>query len=95
MKKRMPSWSASGTWSGNGRLKRREPDDLSNSQRVSILVPPHVTLSLNPTVPFMLRNIWTAGLVLFALIMFSTFFIHKVWQVRFRRSSLGYDHGSR
>ncbi|GFZ42873.1 hypothetical protein JCM24511_00591 [Saitozyma sp. JCM 24511] len=33
-----------------------------------------------PTMPFMLRNIWTAGLVLFALIMFSTFFIHKVWQ---------------
>ena len=32
-------------------------------------------------VPFMLRNIWTAGLVLFALIMGSTFFITKVWQV--------------
>ena len=29
----------------------------------------------------MLRNIWTAGLVLFALIMGSTFFITKVWQV--------------
>jgi solute carrier family 45 protein 1/2/4 len=33
------------------------------------------------TVPFMLRNIWTAGLVLFGLIMGSTFFITKVWQV--------------
>jgi solute carrier family 45 protein 1/2/4 len=32
-------------------------------------------------VPFMLRNIWTAGLVLFGLIMGSTFFITKVWQV--------------
>lgn len=29
----------------------------------------------------MLRNIWTAGLVLFGLIMASTFFITKVWQV--------------
>jgi len=29
----------------------------------------------------MLRNIWTAGLVLFGLIMGSTFFITKVWQV--------------
>ena len=34
------------------------------------------------SVPFMLRNIWTAGLVLFGLIMGSTFFITKVWQVR-------------
>lgn len=33
------------------------------------------------SVPFMLRNIWTAGLVLFGLIMGSTFFITKVWQV--------------
>jgi solute carrier family 45 protein 1/2/4 len=33
------------------------------------------------SVPFMLRNIWTAGLLLFALIMGSTFFITKVWQV--------------
>jgi len=32
-------------------------------------------------VPFMLRNIWTAGLVLFGLVMGSTFFITKVWQV--------------
>lgn len=30
--------------------------------------------------PFMLRNIWTAGLVLFGLVMMSTFFIRKVWQ---------------
>ncbi|ORY25239.1 major facilitator superfamily domain-containing protein [Naematelia encephala] len=33
-----------------------------------------------PTMPFMLRNIWTAGLVLFAMVMASTFFITKVWQ---------------
>jgi hypothetical protein len=33
------------------------------------------------SVPFMLRNIWTAGLLLFAAIMGSTFFITKVWQV--------------
>lgn len=32
------------------------------------------------SVPFMLRNIWTAGLVLFGLIMGSTFFIRTVWQ---------------
>nr|XP_019012384.1 solute carrier family 45, member 1/2/4 [Kwoniella pini CBS 10737]OCF51165.1 solute carrier family 45, member 1/2/4 [Kwoniella pini CBS 10737] len=33
-----------------------------------------------PTMPFMLRNIWTAGLLLFGLLMGSTFFIKKVWQ---------------
>ncbi|KAK8861283.1 hypothetical protein IAR55_002102 [Kwoniella newhampshirensis] len=33
-----------------------------------------------PTMPFMLRNIWTAGLVLFGMLMGSTFFITKVWQ---------------
>ncbi|WVQ74375.1 hypothetical protein IAR50_003976 [Cryptococcus sp. DSM 104548] len=33
-----------------------------------------------PTMPFMLRNIWTAGLVLFGCLMSSTFFITKVWQ---------------
>ncbi|CAD6576865.1 MAG: hypothetical protein TREMPRED_001789 [Tremellales sp. Tagirdzhanova-0007] len=33
-----------------------------------------------PTMPFMLRNIWTAGLLLFAAVMASTFFITKVWQ---------------
>lgn len=33
-----------------------------------------------PTMPFMLRNIWTAGLVLFGCLMMSTFFITKVWQ---------------
>ena len=32
-------------------------------------------------VPFMLRNIWTAGLLLFAAVMMSTFFIKTVWQV--------------
>ncbi|KGB78516.2 solute carrier family 45 member 1/2/4 [Cryptococcus deuterogattii R265] len=33
-----------------------------------------------PTMPFMLRNIWTAGLVIFGCLMMSTFFITKVWQ---------------
>ncbi|WRT65410.1 uncharacterized protein IL334_002353 [Kwoniella shivajii] len=33
-----------------------------------------------PTMPFMLRNIWTAGLLLFGILMGSTFFITKVWQ---------------
>ena len=35
-----------------------------------------------PTMPFMLRNIWTAALVLFVLIMLSTFYIRTVFQVR-------------
>ncbi|ODN76973.1 hypothetical protein L202_05536 [Cryptococcus amylolentus CBS 6039] len=33
-----------------------------------------------PSMPFMLRNIWTAGLILFGCLMMSTFFITKVWQ---------------
>jgi hypothetical protein len=32
-------------------------------------------------VPFLLRNIWTSTLLLFAFLMFTTFFINKVWQV--------------
>ena len=36
-------------------------------------------------VPFMLRNIWTAGLLLFAAIMASTFFIKTVVQVSTER----------
>ncbi len=35
-----------------------------------------------PRMPFMLRNIWTAALVLFGTIMMSTFFITTVTQVR-------------
>ncbi len=34
-----------------------------------------------PTMPFMLRNIWTGALVLFSLLMFSTFFVNTVVQV--------------
>lgn len=34
-----------------------------------------------PRMPFMLRNIWTAALVLFGVIMMSTFFIGTVRQV--------------
>jgi len=35
-----------------------------------------------PMVPFLLRNIWTGALVFFSLLMFSTFFISTVFQVR-------------
>ncbi|WWD16814.1 hypothetical protein CI109_101246 [Kwoniella shandongensis] len=42
-----------------------------------------------PTMPFMLRNIWTAGLVLFGLLMGSTFFITKVWQATVMISLVG------
>ena len=34
-----------------------------------------------PVMPFLLRNIWTAALVLFGLLNFSTFFITTVVQV--------------
>ena len=34
-----------------------------------------------PVMPFLLRNIWTAALVLFSLLNFSTFFITTVTQV--------------
>jgi solute carrier family 45, member 1/2/4 len=33
-----------------------------------------------PTMPFMLRNIWSSAMVLFFFIMMSTIFIDKVWQ---------------
>lgn len=33
-----------------------------------------------PIMPFLLRNIWTSTLLLFAFLMFTTFFINKVWQ---------------
>lgn len=35
-----------------------------------------------PVMPFLLRNIWTGALVLFSLLMLSTFFISTVFQVR-------------
>ena len=35
-----------------------------------------------PRMPLLLRNIWTGALLLFTLLMFSTFFITKVSQVR-------------
>ena len=34
-----------------------------------------------PSMPFMLRNIWTGALVLFTVLMFSTFLVHTVVQV--------------
>ena len=33
-----------------------------------------------PAMPFMLRNVWTGGLLLFGLLMMSTFFVRTVWQ---------------
>lgn len=33
-----------------------------------------------PTVPFILRNIWTSALLLYSMLMVSTFFIRRVWQ---------------
>lgn len=42
-----------------------------------------------PTMPFMLRNIWTASLALFALVMLATFWIETVWQATIAISLLG------
>ncbi len=42
-----------------------------------------------PTMPFMLRNIWTAALVLFVAVMVSTFFIQSVLQASIAISILG------
>lgn len=42
-----------------------------------------------PTMPFMLRNIWTASLLLFALVMLATFWIKTVWQATIAISLLG------
>lgn len=42
-----------------------------------------------PAMPFMLRNIWTASLALFALVMLATFWIRTVWQATIAISLLG------
>jgi len=61
-----------------------------------LVLPHRLVLSLE-SVPFMLRNIWTAGLLLFATVMGTTFFITAVWQVSGRRGRcqtdrlIGYD----
>jgi solute carrier family 45 protein 1/2/4 len=34
-----------------------------------------------PAMPFMLRNIWTMGLLLFGILMSCTVFVKTVWQV--------------
>ena len=34
-----------------------------------------------PAMPFMLRNIWTIGLLLFGILMSCTVFVRTVWQV--------------
>lgn len=42
-----------------------------------------------PFMPFFLRNIWTGAMLLFSLIMISTFFITKVWQAVVAVSMVG------
>ncbi|QRV72474.1 MFS/sugar transport protein [Ceratobasidium sp. AG-Ba] len=42
-----------------------------------------------PTMPFMLRNIWTGALLLYALLMFSTFFVKTVAAATFVIALLG------
>lgn len=42
-----------------------------------------------PAMPFMLRNIWTASLALFGLVMLATFWIRTVWQATVAISLLG------
>ncbi|KZT62932.1 MFS general substrate transporter [Calocera cornea HHB12733] len=42
-----------------------------------------------PTMPFMLRNIWTAALLLYTAVMASTFFIETVWQATIAITLLG------
>lgn len=42
-----------------------------------------------PTMPFMLRNIWTASLALFAAVMLATFWIKTVWAATIAISLLG------
>lgn len=44
-----------------------------------------------PWMPFFLRNIWSGAMVLFAIITFSTFFITKVWQVRWSLFNTGHS----
>jgi len=34
-----------------------------------------------PAMPFMLRNVWTLGLLLFGILMTCTIFVRTVWQV--------------
>ncbi|EMD40799.1 hypothetical protein CERSUDRAFT_45210 [Gelatoporia subvermispora B] len=42
-----------------------------------------------PYMPFFLRNIWTAALIWFTILTFSTFFITKVWQATIMVSLVG------
>ena len=42
-----------------------------------------------PKMPLLLRDIWTAALLLFTVITFSTFFISKVWQAIVAVSLIG------
>jgi solute carrier family 45, member 1/2/4 len=37
-----------------------------------------------PVMPFLLRNVWTGAMLLFAILMFSTFFIETVFTVSSR-----------
>lgn len=74
------------TWFENGRLKPTGRANRSSFLSVSSVsetncheVPDYNGLPC--IVPFLLRNIWTSTLLLFAFLMFTTFFINKVWQV--------------
>ncbi|CAG7848446.1 SubName: Full=Related to General alpha-glucoside permease {ECO:0000313/EMBL:CCA71223.1} [Serendipita indica DSM 11827] len=42
-----------------------------------------------PAMPFMLRNIWTGGLLLFGILMLSTFIVRTVWQATLVISLVG------
>lgn len=44
-----------------------------------------------PAMPFMLRNIWTIGLLLFGILMTCTVFVRTVWQVRLNLTAASLD----
>lgn len=56
------------------------PLRLPTSKRWDVISSPEPSFDLF-AVPFMLRNIWTCSQLLFGCLMFTTFFINRVWQV--------------
>lgn len=44
-----------------------------------------------PAMPFMLRNIWTMGLLLFGVLMTCTVFVRTVWQVSSNINAVSLD----
>lgn len=44
-----------------------------------------------PAMPFMLRNIWTMGLLLFGILMTCTVFVKTVWQVSSNANTVSLD----